>query len=104
VYTQSQAVFLSIGSYAFDCMRGSRSQSCVCSIVGMALDRRALNREMCARSHVTSLKSHGASELAMVARVTRTSRADEACARSCPLGSSALRSIAPSVLDHTSRG
>jgi hypothetical protein len=74
------------------------------SIVGMALNRRALDREMCARSHVTALKSYGASELAMVARAMWTSRADKACTRSCPLGSSTVRSIAPSVLNHTGRG
>jgi hypothetical protein len=99
VCVQSQAVCSSTGLYALVHRHGARSQSRVCSIIGMALDR-----EMCARSHVTALKSNGASELAMAAKATRTLRADKAYARSCPLCSSALHSIAPSALNRTGRG
>jgi hypothetical protein len=40
----------------------------VCSIVGLALDH-----EVCARSHVTAPKTHGAAMKAMVARATHVS-------------------------------
>jgi hypothetical protein len=46
-----------------------------------------LNRRQCARVHVTALKTHGAAGEAMAARAMW---ADEASARSHPLGSSAL--------------
>jgi hypothetical protein len=59
------------------------------SIVGSALDR-----EVCVRSHVTALKSHDTSKLAMTVMVTQTSRANEACARSRPLSLSVVSSIA----------
>jgi hypothetical protein len=85
----------------------ARAQSCVRSIVRSAfnhnaidhtsivcstLDHNAFDREVCDRSHVTALKSHNASKLAIAARVTRSSWADEACDRS-----RVLRSIAPSA-------
>jgi hypothetical protein len=43
----------------------------------------------CAQAHVIALKTHGAAGGVMVARATR---ADKACARSRPLGSSLVRS------------
>jgi hypothetical protein len=55
------------------------------SIAGSVLDRR-----QCARAHLIALKTHGAAGEAMAARVTRALRADEACARLCPLDSIAL--------------
>jgi hypothetical protein len=65
----------------------------------IAIASSALDREVCAQLHLTALKSHGASKLAMAASATRTSRADEACARLRPLGSGAVHLIAPSALD-----
>jgi hypothetical protein len=38
----------------------------------------ALDRRKCTRSHLTALKSYGVSKLAMAAKATQTSRADEA--------------------------
>jgi hypothetical protein len=74
------------------------------SITGSVFDCSALDREVYARSHLTALKSHGASKLAMAARATRTSRADEACTRLCPLGSGVVHLIVLSALDCTGRG
>jgi hypothetical protein len=51
---------------------------------------RALDRRKCARAHVTALKTHGVAGEAMASREMRALRADEACARLCHLGSSAL--------------
>jgi hypothetical protein len=45
-----------------------------------------LDRKKCARAHVTTLKTHDAAGEAMAARATQALRADEACARSRPLG------------------
>ena len=53
------------------------------SIVGSALERSPVYD----RSHVTALEIHSASELAMAARATRTSRANKECARSWVLRS-----------------
>jgi hypothetical protein len=61
----------SAGPYALDHRHGARSQSRVCSIVGMALDRCALYCKMCARSHVIALDSHGAGNEAMAAKAKR---------------------------------
>jgi hypothetical protein len=75
-------------------------------IASSVLDRSALDREVCAQSHLTALKFHGASKLAMVARATRTSRADEACVRSQQVHSIALAGAKipfcsiPSLLNH----
>jgi hypothetical protein len=74
------------------------------SIAGNALEHRVVcARSQCARSQLTTLKSRGISKLAMAARATRTLRADEACAWSRPLGSSALAGARSSnfVLFHT---
>ena len=49
----------------------------------------ALDRWNCARVHVTTMKIHGVVGVVMAARATQTLRADEACARSHPLGLSA---------------
>ena len=67
----------------------AQAQGSVRSIIGSAL-----SREVCTRSHITAPESHGASKLVMVARAMQTSRANEASARSCPMGLSTLRSIA----------
>jgi hypothetical protein len=70
-------------------------------IAGSALER----SPMCARSLLVRSITHNYLEFprrkceAMAARATRTSRADEACARSLSLGSSV-----PSALNCTSRG
>jgi hypothetical protein len=48
---------------------------------------RALDHSLCARAHVTALKTHNAVVEAMAARATR---ANKAYARSRPLGLSAL--------------
>jgi hypothetical protein len=63
------------------------------------LDRRSMRSSIalcvldcrkCARVHVTVLKTHSAAGEAMASRATRALWADEVCARSRPLGSSAL--------------
>jgi hypothetical protein len=43
-------------------------------IAGLSLDRSALDRKVCSRSHVTAYKTYGAAMKAMVARVTHVSR------------------------------
>ena len=75
----------------------------MCSIVCCVFDRTVLYLEVCDRSQITALKSHGASKLAMEARATRTLRADEECDRSQVLRSIAVHSIAPSALECTSK-
>jgi hypothetical protein len=69
-------------------------RSRVHSIVGGALDH-----SLCARVHVIALKTHSVVGEAMAVRATQ---ADEACARSHPLGLSALAGArsSPFVLFH----
>jgi hypothetical protein len=75
----------SIASGAIDCnpacvwpyaMR-STSGSRVRSTMAYAFARTTFDRSLCVRPQITALKSHGASKLAMAARATRSSRADE---------------------------
>jgi hypothetical protein len=69
------------------------------SIAGSALDHR-----QCDRAHITALEIPRCKHEAMAARAMCETRADEACARSHPLGLNAVRSIAPSALKRTGRG
>jgi hypothetical protein len=57
-----------------DCMLCVRPQARVCSIVCYAFDRTAFDREVCDRSQIIALKSHGASVEVMAARATRDIR------------------------------
>ena len=49
-----------------------------------------LDRRQCARVHITALKTHSTVGEVMAVRTMQALWADEACARSRPLGSSAL--------------
>jgi hypothetical protein len=49
----------------------------VCSTMAYAFGRTTFDRSLCFRPQITALKSHSASKFVMVARATRTSRADE---------------------------
>ena len=71
----------------------------MCCQIKDALDRRLVRSSAClsaldhrqyARAHVTVLKTQGAAGEAIIAKATQALWADKACARSCPLGSSAL--------------
>jgi hypothetical protein len=75
----------SIAGYAINrtpaCVRPyavcSTSGSRVRSTVAYVFTRITFDCSLCVRLQITALKSHGTSKFAMVARATRTSRADE---------------------------
>jgi hypothetical protein len=62
------------------------------STVDCAFARFAFDRSLYIRPQITALKSHGASKLAMAARATQTSRADEEYVRTWLLRSTVVRS------------
>ena len=61
-----------------------------------------LDRRWCAQAHSTAQKTHGATMEAM-AKATWEMRANVACTRSHLLGSSVVRLITPSALEHIGR-
>ena len=74
------------------------------SIVGVAFDRTAFDCKICDRLHVTASEVPRRKWVSDGGKGNVWNAGLRGCAQSRPLGSSAMRSIAPSALDRTIRG